>query len=271
MVPAGRRAAGTMIAALHGELTPHAWHDPEHDAYQLFFQRSLAMGWLDDTSAGSDAHGDVRRAPGLWGMNDAGWEHPFTAETNLVSWFQVEVSPVAHDRPLPVQPLLRCAEDATTRAGTVDIHAVQLLLPVQGLNPKSRPPWAREPAMRTTDWFAETAPHARTRVTVDINQGQHRFSPAAAQHLVDRLGTLNQDVFTPGAHGASVPDLIPQPPFDDRLWNGPPGNGVSLSGQLAEWSCDAIGWLAELIGDIAAQIHTASPLLLTVTRELPSR
>ncbi len=47
-------AAGTMFAALYGELVPHAWRDPEseHDAYSLFYHRSLAMGWLDDRGAG---------------------------------------------------------------------------------------------------------------------------------------------------------------------------------------------------------------------------
>ncbi|MEU7001449.1 hypothetical protein [Nonomuraea sp. NPDC046570] len=74
MVPADRRTAGTMFAALYGKLVPHPWHDPEHDAYQLFHQRSLAMGWLDEATAVRED--DTLRASGLWAMNDAGWNHP---------------------------------------------------------------------------------------------------------------------------------------------------------------------------------------------------
>ncbi|MQS04249.1 hypothetical protein FNX44_020700, partial [Streptomyces sp. OF1] len=50
VVPGSRPTAGTMFAALYGELRPHAWWgaEPEGDAYSLFHQRSAAMGWLDE-------------------------------------------------------------------------------------------------------------------------------------------------------------------------------------------------------------------------------
>lgn len=37
IAPTARPTAGSMLAALHGELVPYAWHHPasEHDAYQL--------------------------------------------------------------------------------------------------------------------------------------------------------------------------------------------------------------------------------------------
>jgi hypothetical protein len=93
-----------MFAAFYGQLDPHPWRNPEpdRDAYALFHQRSLAMGWLDDRSAGGGSEGAMVRAPGLWAMNDAGWDHPLAIPgAGLVSWFQVEVSAVADDRPLP--------------------------------------------------------------------------------------------------------------------------------------------------------------------------
>ena len=54
LAPGSRRDAGTMFAALYGELVPHPWRDPESelDAYSLFYHRSVAMGWLDDRGAG---------------------------------------------------------------------------------------------------------------------------------------------------------------------------------------------------------------------------
>ena len=269
VAPAVRRNAGTMFAALYGELAPHAWRDPEseHDAYSLFHQRSLAMGWLDDRSAGGGFEDQMLRAPGLWGMNDAGWNHPLAAAgAGLISWFQVEATEVAGDRPLPVQPFLRCAQDATARAGTLNLSAVQVLLPVQGLDPASRPPYAPVPAMRTVHWFAERDPRSRTPVEVNINSGRAPSIPAVAQQLTDHLGHLAQEVFVCRSHDVAGRDAVLPPPFDDRSWNGPALHGVVLHGELAEWSCDAIGWLAEVIADSATQLGVRSPLLLTVTR-----
>jgi hypothetical protein len=271
LVPGSRRTAGTMFAALYGELVPHVWRDPEseHDAYSLFYHRSVAMGWLDDRSAGGGSEDHMLRAPGLWGMNDAGWNHPLAAPgADLVAWFQVDASAPADDRPLPVQPFLRCAEDATARAGTLQLAAVQVLMPVQGLDPSSRPRYAPVPAMLTAAWFAERDPRSRTPVEVNINSGRDPSIPAVAEQLTHHLARLDQDVFIPRFHGVAGRDAVLPPPFDDRLWNGPPQHGVLLRGELAEWSCDAIGWLAEAVADAVAQFGVRSPLLLTVTRAL---
>ncbi|MGH3786469.1 MAG: hypothetical protein ACRDRG_07925 [Pseudonocardiaceae bacterium] len=271
MVPASRRTAGTMFAALYGELVPHPWRGPEskQDAYSLFYQRSLAMGWLDDRGAGDGSEDRMLRAPGLWGMNDAGWDHPLAAPgAELISWFQVEASAVAGDRPLPVQPFLRCAENATARAGTPYLSAVQVLLPVQGLDPSSRPSYAPVPSMQTIHWFAERDPRSRTPVAASINSGRDPSIPAVAQQLTDHLVHLDQDVFVCRSHDVAGRDAVLPPPFDDSFWNGPPLHGVVLRGELAEWSCDAVGWLAEVVADSAAQLGVRSPLLLTVTRAL---
>ncbi len=274
VVPGSRSAAGTMFAALYGELVSHPWCDPEseHDAYQLFYERSVAMGWLDDRGAGGGLEDRMLRVPGLWGMNDAGWHHPLAAAagTGLISWFQVGVSEVADDRPLPVQPFLCCAQDATARVGRLDLSAVQVLLPVQGLDPLSRPPYAPVPAMRTVGWFAERDPRLRAPVQVNINGGRDPSVSAVAQQLTDHLGRLEQDVFAGGSHDVAGQDAVIPPPITDRSWNGPPLHGVVLRGELAEWSCDAIGWLAEIVADTAALLGVRSPLLLTVTRAVPT-
>lgn len=267
LAPDTQPTAGTMFAALYGELVPHAWCDPERgsDAYSLFYHRSLAMGWLDDRSAGG-----LDRAPGLWGMNDAGLDHPRAAAgTGLISWFQVEASAVAGDRPLPVQPLLRCAWDCTARIGTARLSAVQVLLPVQGLDPATRPPYAPVPAVSTVPWFAEHDPRSETAVEVGLSSGRDPAITAAARRLTDDLAGLGQDIFVEPSLDTSTQGAFPAPPFDDGLWNGPALHGVVLRGTLAEWSCDAIGWLGELVADCAARLGVRSPLLLTVTRTLP--
>ncbi|MEU9856340.1 hypothetical protein [Streptomyces sp. NPDC047974] len=273
VAPTARPTAGTMFAALYGERVPHAWHDPasEHDAYRLFLQRSLAMGWLDDragTEQGNTSGGHTLAAPGLWAMNDAGWNHSLAAPgANLISWFQVEASASADDRPLPVQPFLRCVQETTERIGAVRLTAVQVLLPVQGIDASARPPYAMVPSMRTPDWFGECDPRARVSVKVRIDGGLDPSIPMLAPQLARRVVPPDQHVFAGGIEERFPSEGFPTPPFDDRFWNGPPKHGVTLSGELAEWSCDAVGWLAATVADSAAHIGIRTPVLFTAVRD----
>lgn len=264
--PAGYRTAGPMFAAFHGELVPHPWRDPEseHDAYQLFHQRSVAMGWLDERSstAGDDR---AAKAAGLWAMNNAGC-NAHQAATEPFAWFQVECSTPASDRPLPVQPFLRCAEDTTARIGMAHLSAVQILLPLQGIDSASRPRNALVPSLETCDWFGEHDPQAQTSVTVGINSGRNASVPAVAQQLTGHLGHLEQEVFLHVGSESASKDITLPPPFADEFWNGPPLHGMTLQGDLAEWSCDAVGWLAATIADSAAHLGVRTPLLLSVVR-----
>ncbi|MGW2671093.1 hypothetical protein ACWC5F_23930 [Streptomyces sp. NPDC001272] len=273
IAPTARPTAGSMFAALYGELVPYAWHHPasEHDAYQLFHQRSLAMGWLDDQAGTEEGNVSGRRsrvAPGLWAMNDAGWSHPLAAPNpNLISWFHVEASALADDRPLPVQPFLRCAQETTERIGAVRLTAVQVLLPVQGIDASARPPYALVPSMRTPDWFGECDPRAGVPVKVRIDGGLDPSIPAVAPQFARRVTPPDQTVFAGGIDEALPLGDFPAPPFDDRFWNGPPLHGMTLSGELAEWSCDAVGWLAATVADAAAHIGIRTPVLFTVVRD----
>lgn len=266
--PATPQTVGTMFAALYGKMVPHDWPrpEPEGDAYSLFYQRSLAMGWLDGLGSGrTTAVGDLG-AGGLWSMNDAGWDHPLAPpEPPLAAWFQVEVEAVARDRPLPVQPFLHCAGDATNRVGALELEGVQLLLPVQGLDSSMRPPEALVPSMLTMYWFNESDPGSRVQVEVNVNSGQDPVISAVARALVTRLRRLDQDVFSVLSDGVGGPEAVLAPPFDDRLWNGPPLHGLTLRAQLSEWTLDAIGWMGEVIADTSAGLGVRSPLLLTVT------
>ncbi|MGW1520462.1 hypothetical protein [Streptomyces sp. NPDC002287] len=240
-------------------------------ARPMFHQRSLAMGWLDDragTEEGNVSGGRSRVAPGLWAMNDAGWSHPLAAPNpNLISWFHVEASALADDRPLPVQPFLRCAQETTERIGAVRLTAVQVLLPVQGIDASARPPYALVPSMRTPDWFGECDPWARVPVKVRIDGGLDPSIPAVAPQFARRVTPPDQTVFAGGIDEALPLGDFPAPPFDDRFWNGPPLHGMTMSGELAEWSCDAVGWLAATVADAAAHIGIRTPVLFTVVRD----
>jgi hypothetical protein len=266
---------GTMFAALYGELAPHPWRDPgaDQDAYSLFYNRSLAMGWLDDIGGvvRKTAWGIEERevgAAGLWGMNDAGQDHPRAApEASLIAWFQVGVEPVPGDRPLPVQPFLRCAGDAAARIGTLRLQAVQLLLPVQGLDSRSRPEYAPIPSLRTAGWFGDGDPRSRTPVRVTLDSGQAPSIPSAAPQMRDRMRRLDHDVFVCESHALTDPEpLTMQPPFDDSFWNGPPRHRATFQGTLAEWSLDALGWLGGFLADLSARHGVTTPLLFTASR-----
>ena len=258
------RTAGTMFAALYGDMTPHPWLEPsaEPGLHVGFHDRSVAMGWLDDRSTG-----EARRASGLWAVNDAGRGRPQDGTvTSLTSWFQVEVSAVASDRPLPVQPMLACGQAATSRTGTLRLTGVQVLLPLQGLDPSARAPYAPVPAMRTVGWFTGSDPSARTAVLVDVDTGQDPSAATVARRLVDDLTRLDQDVFTYRSHDTTDRRGVPPPPFDDSHWNGPALHGVTLHGDLAEWSCEAVGWLAEVVADCLSRSGLRAPVLFTATR-----
>jgi hypothetical protein len=268
--PTAPQTVGTMFAALYGKLVPHDWRgpEPEGDAYSLFYQRSLAMGWLDGLGRGTATASKSMAPGGLWSMNDAGWDHPLApAEAQLAAWFQVEVEAVARDRPLPVQPFLRCGGDAMDRVGVLELKAAQLLLPVHGLDASIRPPEALVPSMQTIYWFRESNPRSRVEVEVNVNSGQDPLMSAVARQFTDRLDRLSQNVFVCTSSNVGTPEAVMTPPFEDSFWNGPPLHGLTLRGDLSEWTLDAIGWLGEVIADIGARLGIRTPLLLTVIRE----
>jgi hypothetical protein len=265
-----------MFAALYGELVQHPWRqsDTVHDAYSLFYQRSLAMGWLDGiaialrTNAGGTGE-RKRGAPGLWSMNDAGQDHPLAAPgASLVAWFQVGVEPVSGDRPLPVQPFLRCAGDVVAQIGTLRLQAVQALLPVQSLDDTSLGTEnSRVPSVLTAGWFSDCDPQSSTPVRVTLDSGQAPSIPSAAPWMRERMSRLEQDVFVCESYSLADRDpLTIEPPFDDSFWNGPSLHRAAFQGTLAEWSLDALGWLGGFLADLSARHGVTTPLLLTAIR-----
>jgi hypothetical protein len=118
--------------------------------------------------------------------------------------------------------------------------------------------------MRTVHWFGEANPKSRTHVEVSLDMGQDPSNRIVTDQLADRLGHLGQKVFDftsfdVGAHGTGM-----SPPFDDTFWNGPPVQRLTFRGHLAEWSLDAIGWLAEIVADCVARLGGHSPIVYTV-------
>ncbi|MFB9680756.1 hypothetical protein [Streptosporangium vulgare] len=281
-----RRPGGTMFAALYGELEPHPWRDPlvaSSDAYSLFVARSSAMGWL--TEAEEDASG------GLWGMNDAGQDPvpasraPASAAFGeprpaRVAWFQVSLTrPVPAGRPLPVQAFLSCVDDVVARVGTVRLRAVRLLLPVQSLDASagaSSRVGAVMPLLQETGWFADGDPRLRTRVRVTLDGGQDPSVRSAAPGMLRWMREFDQDVFSCDAvsvtdddDSVSVADgdeVVLEPTVIDEVWLGPARHRAIFHGTLAEWSLDAVGWLAAFLAEASCRYGVETPLMLTARR-----
>ncbi|MEU8205791.1 hypothetical protein [Streptosporangium sp. NPDC049046] len=260
------RPAGTMLVSLHGELVPHPWRYPlvaSSDAYSLFAARASAMGWL--TEAAQNASG------GLWGMNDAGQDPlPESSRPARVAWFQVSLTtPVPAGRPLPVQAFLSCADDVVARIGALRLEALQVLLPVQSLEAPtdtSSQGSAVMTLLQDAGWFADGDPHLRTRVRVTLDGGQDPSIRSAAPEMLRWMRELDQDVFLCDSLTVTDDDVILEPTVIDELWLGPARHRVALRGTLAEWSLDALGWLAAFLADASARHGVGTPLMFTAAR-----
>ncbi|MEV4070766.1 hypothetical protein [Nonomuraea fuscirosea] len=241
----------TLYVALYGELTPHPWRDPStaaSDAYSLFVARSSAMGWLRDPP---------HDGCGLWGMNDAAYEPTATR----VAWFQASLP--AHPSPpsgtSPVQPFLACVRDVVTRLGTLHLEAAQILLPP---NPHERTPRPEARLLQEAGWFTDLSPQAKTTIRLTLDSGQNPAIPSTAPHLLAWLRDLKQDVLTDLSLTHDDPITL-RPTITDALWHGPAHQHITLNATLAEWSLDAIAWLATLLTYAIQQHNINAPLLLS--------
>lgn len=255
-----------MFAALHGELALHQWRDPfiaSSDAYSLFVARSSAMGWLAE--AAEDASG------GVWGMNDAGQDPGAGSQPSRIAWFQVSlIEPVPAGRPLPVQAFLACAGDVVARIGTLRLHAVQVLLPAQSID-ASTGALSRVKAVKTlfqdTGWFADCDPHLRTQLRVALDGGQDPSIRSAAPEMLQWMKESKQDVFSCDSFSlTNDDDMVLTPAVIDELWLGPARHRATFRGTLAEWSLDALGWLAAFLADASSRHGVSTPLMLTARR-----
>ncbi|GAB3660025.1 hypothetical protein GCM10027589_21470 [Actinocorallia lasiicapitis] len=260
--------AGHLFAALHGEFVPHGWRDAAatEDAYSLFYKRSLALGWLTDARHGASA--------GYWAMNDAGQGADSASRPPRVAWFQADVTqPIPADRPLPTQAFLACIDDVMARIGTLKLQAVQVLLPPHRRGGPT-PGTTLEnvgAVLEAADWFTDTGPGRRTRIRVTLDSGQIPSVPSAAPEMLRWLQGFHQDacVFDSVSVTGGAESFL-QPAIGDHFWPGPPEHRAVFQCTLAEWSLDAVGWLAAFLAEASAQHGVDTPVLLTVHRTTES-
>ncbi len=264
----GLGAARTMFAALFGELVLHPRPDtlderPEN-AYSLFYARSSALGWL--TPAVEDASG------GFWGMNDAEAAPTSGPQPQQVASFQVVLTGPVPGKLLPVQSFLSCAGDVVARLGRLRLEAVQVLLPERDAPGGGRPASPSSmrvawPLLDALDWFADCDPRLRSPMRVTLDGGLDPSIRAAAPAILQWVQEIHQDVFMCESFSLDDDDhLVLRPiPFGEKRSTAA-HHRVTFRGTLAEWSLDALGWLAAFLADGSSRQGISTPLMLTADR-----
>lgn len=216
------------------------------------------MGWLTDAAENADAAGS-------WGMNDAARDSD--SSVSRIAWFQVTLTqPASSPRPLPAQPFLHCVRDVTEHLGTVRMDAAQMVLPMPSRDESSRTQ-ALLDLMQSAGWFTDLDPQRRTPILLTIDTGPGQAVGSMAQIVFERLRTHDQSVFSCDSFsvaGRQVADLTPALP--DQLWQDSKNNQVLFSGSIAEWSLDALGWVATFVAEASSDRGLTHPLLLTARR-----
>lgn len=262
-----------MFAGLFGDLVPHPRADaPEvvsQDAYSLFYARSSAMGWLTPAVEGASG--------GLWGMNDAGSAPGSGAQPSRAAFFQVVLTEPDLAKLLPVQPFLACAGDVMARLGTFRLDALQVLLPERDADEdalfwSSREMRAAKSLLYASNWFGDRAPRLRAPVRVTLDGGPDPSVRAVAPSVLRWVQGLRQEVFVAGSLSLADDDhLTLRPvPFEDPA-SPAVHHRVTFGGTLAEWSLDALGWLAAFLGDGLSRHGVRTRFMLTADRTATER
>jgi hypothetical protein len=259
--------AHPMFAALHGELTWHPWFDPAtavEDAYSLFYKRSMAMGWLRDAAEGSTG--------GVWGMNDAGDMSDAGPQGSRIAWFQVSLDGPWPDKwSLPLQPFLSCIGDVVARMGTVRLDALQVRCPLDCFGEGTQTSAANRRSLYGFDagarWFGYRDAQLKTGVRVTVDSGQDQSVLSASRGILQRIERSRQNVFErPSLSDNNTDDLALEPAVADNFWQGPAQHRITLEGTLAEWSLDALGWLATFLTEAASEQGVSTPVMLTARK-----
>jgi hypothetical protein len=242
--PFGTRTARVMFTALFGELALYPTrHDParQQDAFSLFYGRSMDLGLLTD---------ERLERSGLWGMNDAAAGEA-AGPPPRVAWFQVGLT---GNGLAPVVPFLAVADAVITRLGRLRLDAIQVLLPERTKDDRSQV---------DDSWFADLDPALRVPVRVTLDSADAAITTAAPAIMRDQQVLFPyQDAFRCDSLSLSDEDhLVLRPiPFEHP---GDVHHRVTFTGTLAEWSLDALGWLATLLDHAASRQDITSPLVLT--------
>jgi hypothetical protein len=241
----------TLFAALYGDFSPGT--PSPVDARRLFLARSAAMGWLMPTGSGAPG--------GLWGTSEVATGFARGAPGSCVARFRVALTPLASGAAPPVQPFLACAGDTMARLGRLRLEEVQVLLPERDGAPAARS------LVNSGEWFGQGDLAVSVPVRVTLDGGPDPAVRAAAAAIDRSVRSVRQHAFEPVSHSLADEDHL-------ILWAAPLDRNravvahhrVTFSGCLAEWSLDAVGWLAAVFADAATRCGVTTPLMFSASR-----
>jgi len=104
-------------------------------------------------------------------------------------------------------------------------------------------------------------------VRVTLDGGSDPSILAAAPGIVQSVQEINQDVFICDSFSLADDDhVVLLPTTFDEMRPGSDHHRVTLVGTLAEWSLDALGWLASFLADLSSRHDVNTRMMFTVDR-----
>ena len=168
---------------------------------------------------------------------------------------------------LPVHPFLACAGDVVARLGTLRLDAVKVLLPEHDADADAR--FASPSSMLVSralqdalNWFGDCGPGRRVPVRITLDGLADPSIRAAAPAIGQWVREINQEVFDCESWSEDDPLVLPPATTFEGGTDGG-HHRVTFRGTLAEWSLDALGWLAAFLADVSARHGVRTPLILT--------
>ena len=157
------------------------------------------------------------------------------------------------------------------RLGVFELQAAQLLLPPPDPAVADLPGSdALGHLAETAGWFANCDRRRGTPVQFTIDGGQMPTIASAAPEIFRLTNYLVQDVFRCDRFDTSHDSSMTLPGIVDEMWVGPSRHRATFSGNLVEWSLDALGWTAAFLAHGCHRNGVETPLVLTATRTADS-
>jgi hypothetical protein len=263
----GARPSRYMYVAIYGGLAARSAAESREqstqDAYSLFYARSAGMAWL--TRATEESRSALRGEipSGLWGMNDAEANLNSGGDFVRVAFFQVVLTSENAGDLLPVQPFLACVSDVLARMGSLRLDAVQILLPERDRVYATEP---SEELMEAINWFGDCDPELRVPIRITLDGGLDPSIQTTAHILEEWIQRIDQDIFSCDKISLDNEDHLILLPTTFEAEPSSPHHRITLRGTLAEWSLNALGWLAAFLADASSRNGIGAQLMLTADR-----
>ncbi|MFM9442092.1 hypothetical protein [Streptomyces acidiscabies] len=230
-----------MTVEIYGVFRRHPWidqvnidHDLDEDLFSLAIKRAAAYGWSTPFSSLPELAGS------RWYHADAGDDWSQDGQNRRLAWLTVYPTVGMPQQHLPILPMTRVMTDSLHRMGHLTFTALSSQVPLR-LAPDTTFD------LRTdADWYALSAPQARTDVTVTVStEPGSEFDPGRVlDHAAERsIGHLR-------ITHAELPAEA---------------NATAFTASAPEWTPDAAAWITELVVNSLRNAGVRGSAVITVS------